>query len=191
MTSGNPRSPDPFGDNAERIHSPTSSQGTQPPVSPISETSDAGTAVSIDSVPEGTLGVATAATAATAAIATVSVTSAAGAATTGLARKTSIRRDVPKPLDLTLPPPVSAVPPSPAGTEFSMNSIATGQAPGPSTSAAAIAAAGGPPTSTVHRVQLDFKPTLEDEMELRGGQLVRLLHEYDDGWVSTICADLG
>lgn len=80
--------------------------------------------------------------------------------------------------------PLSAVPPSPAGTEFSMHSVGPGQSPGPSNSAAAIAAAGGPAQSAVHRVQLDFKPTLEDEMELRAGQLVRLLHEYDDGWVS-------
>lgn len=34
----------------------------------------------------------------------------------------------------------------------------------------------------VHRVQMDFKPTMEDEMELRAGQLVRLTHEFDDGW---------
>jgi hypothetical protein len=26
---------------------------------------------------------------------------------------------------------------------------------------------------------------LEDEMELKAGELVRLLHEYDDGWVSS------
>lgn len=113
-------------------------------------------------------------------------TMAAGAAV-GLARKTSLRKDRgPKPLDLTMPrpQPLGAVPPSPAGTEFSMHSVAPGQNPGPSGSAAAIAAAGGPAQSAVHRVQLDFKPTLEDEMELRAGQLVRLLHEYDDGWVS-------
>ncbi len=102
-----------------------------------------------------------------------------------LTRKTSIRKDIPKPLDLTTKPPspLWAVPPSPAGTEYSMHSMAPGQAPGPSASAAAIAAAGGPSQSTVHRVQLDFKPTLQDEMGLRAGQLVRLLHEYDDGWV--------
>ena len=35
----------------------------------------------------------------------------------------------------------------------------------------------------VHRVQLDFNPSMEDELELRAGQSVRLLHEYDDGWV--------
>jgi hypothetical protein len=44
-------------------------------------------------------------------------------------------------------------------------------------------AAGGPPPGNVHRVQLDFKPSMEDELELNAGQLVRLLHEYDDGWV--------
>lgn len=41
----------------------------------------------------------------------------------------------------------------------------------------------GPP-SNVHRVQLDFKPSMDDELELRAGQLVRMRHEYDDGWVS-------
>ena len=43
--------------------------------------------------------------------------------------------------------------------------------------------ANGPPPSNVHRVQLDFKPSMEDELGLQAGQLVRLLHEYDDGWV--------
>ncbi len=43
-------------------------------------------------------------------------------------------------------------------------------------------AARGP--NNVHRVQLDFKPSMEDEIELRSGQLVRMVHEYDDGWVS-------
>lgn len=42
---------------------------------------------------------------------------------------------------------------------------------------------GGPPPGNVHRVQLDFKPSMEDELELSAGGLVRLLHEYDDGWV--------
>ncbi len=43
--------------------------------------------------------------------------------------------------------------------------------------------AGGPPSGNVYRVQIDFKPSMEDELELSSGQLVRLLHEYDDGWV--------
>lgn len=109
----------------------------------------------------------------------------AGAGASALSRKTSMRRDGPKKLDLTLTAPMSTVPASPAGTEFSMNSDTPGSAGGAVTSgAAAIAAAGGPSNSAVHRVQLDFKPTLEDEMGLRAGDLVRLLHEYDDGWVS-------
>ncbi|KAJ4289431.1 hypothetical protein N0V88_006911 [Collariella sp. IMI 366227] len=110
-----------------------------------------------------------------------------------LTRKTSIRKDLPKPLDLTMTPkppsPLYAVPPSPAGTEYSMHSMAAGQSPGPSKSGEAIAAAGGPAQSTVHRVQLDFRPTLRDEMELRAGGLVRLLHEYDDGWALCIRLD--
>ncbi|KAK4126519.1 hypothetical protein N657DRAFT_654861 [Parathielavia appendiculata] len=112
------------------------------------------------------------------------------AAASSLTRKASMRKDIPKPLDLTKPPsPLYAVPPSPAGTEYSVHLMAPGQSPGPSASAAEIAAAGGPTQSTVHRVQLDFKPTLQDEMELRAGQLVRLLHEYDDGWALCIRLD--
>ncbi|EMR71839.1 putative sh3 domain protein [Eutypa lata UCREL1] len=103
----------------------------------------------------------------------------AGAAVggTGLTRKTSIRKESPAPLDLTRHVPMSPVPPSPAGTEFSQSEVSPGQSPGPSQSAAAIAAAGGPAQTVVHRVQLEFVPTLDDEMGLKAGQLVRLLHE--------------
>jgi hypothetical protein len=109
-------------------------------------------------------------------------TEAISASTIGLARGAS-KRDV-KPLDLTRSGPFMG-PPSPAGTEFSMSSEGP-NTPVQTTSAsgAAIAAAGGPPNSAVHRVQLDFKPSMDDELELRAGQLIRMLHEYDDGWVS-------
>ncbi|KUI54859.1 hypothetical protein VP1G_02291 [Cytospora mali] len=105
-------------------------------------------------------------------------------ASAGLQRKQSVRKEnAPAPLDLTLPPKMAAVPPSPTGTEFSVQEAESGQSPSPpSAGAAAIAAAGGPANSTVHRVQLDFKPTMDDELELHAGQIVRLLHEYDDGW---------
>jgi hypothetical protein len=79
---------------------------------------------------------------------------------------------------------MSTVPASPAGTEYSNSPVTPGALEAPSAGAAAIAAAGGPANSAVHRVQLDFKPTMDDELELRAGDLVRLLHEYDDGWVS-------
>jgi hypothetical protein len=105
---------------------------------------------------------------------------AAGAAT--LTRGASKRENGGKAMDLTTKNPT--LPPlSPVGTEFSMSSESNGPSP-PTPGAAAIAAAGGPPNSTVHRVQLDFKPSMDDELELRAGQLIRLLHEYDDGWVS-------
>ena len=53
----------------------------------------------------------------------------------------------------------------------------------PGSPAGGLIPAGGPPPGNVHRVQIDFKPSMEDELELCSGQLVRLLHEYDDGWV--------
>lgn len=173
-TSSSAHSANPFGNNAERIYSPIPEESSRAvsPVSPIG--SEVGTAITTNSPPRTSP-----------AVPASNATVVAGAAV-GLVRKASMRKDnAPKPLDLTKPMPLSAVPPSPAGTEFSMHSVGPGQSPGPSSSAAAIEAAGGPAQSAVHRVQLDFKPTLEDEMELRAGQLVRLLHEYDDGWVSS------
>jgi hypothetical protein len=114
----------------------------------------------------------------------------AGAAAGAAAHNGMQRNRGPKPVDLTMPPPLSAVPPSPAGTEFSMNSISPGQPMPPSASAAAIVAAGGP-ASAVYRVQLDFAATMDDELDLKAGQLVRMLHEYDDGWVSQLSLLLG
>lgn len=66
----------------------------------------------------------------------------------------------------------------------SVQSAANAAAPGSGqvATAAAVAVARGP--NNVHRVQLEFKPSMEDELELISGQLVRMLHEYDDGWVS-------
>ncbi|KAG6011385.1 hypothetical protein E4U43_008353 [Claviceps pusilla] len=106
-----------------------------------------------------------------------------------LARKTSMRNGGPRPLDLTLAPATAPIPASPADTEFSMTSLSPSSAVSQSKGAAAIAAAGGPHNSNVHRVQLDFKPSLEDEMEMKAGELVRLLHEYDDGWALCIRLD--
>ncbi|KAI0387379.1 hypothetical protein F5Y04DRAFT_3626 [Hypomontagnella monticulosa] len=165
----------PFGNNAERAYTPT---GHDQPSNPFENPENVvGVAQTTNSPPTASP-IGNAAAAGAAAVAGA----AAGAAVT---RKASTRKNAPAPLDLTIP----AGPPSPAGTEFSVHSVGPGQSPGPSRSAAAIAAAGGPPSTAVHRVQLDFKPTLEDEMELRAGQLVRLLHEYDDGWSLCIRLD--
>lgn len=66
----------------------------------------------------------------------------------------------------------------------SVGSAGAAVAPGSAqvATAAAVPVAAGP--NNVHRVQLEFKPSMEDELELKSGQLVRMLHEYDDGWVS-------
>ena len=103
-------------------------------------------------------------------------TAAAGAAGAGAlagagamaAAKHDKRDDRPK--DLTLQPnrPMTPASQSPTTSDFSH----------------APSSPGGPPPTNVHRVQLDFKPSMDDELELRAGALVRLLHEYDDGWVS-------
>ena len=85
------------------------------------------------------------------------------------------RQNVPKPLNLSpnrgASPATNGIP-SPAASDISTTPVSPGTF------------ANGPPPSNVHRIQLDFKPSMDDELELRAGQLVRLLHEYDDGWVS-------
>ena len=43
-----------------------------------------------------------------------------------------------------------------------------------------------PLPNNVYRVQMDYAPAMEDELEIRAGQMIRLLHEYDDGWVSLL-----
>lgn len=113
----------------------------------------------------------------------VIVAAAALAPAGGLARGASKRVNGASPMDYTTKNAAFMGPPSPSGTEFSENSEFN-TTPTPSGTGAAIVAAGGPANTAVHRVQLDFKPSMEDELELRAGQLVRVLHEYDDGWVS-------
>ncbi|KAI1100654.1 hypothetical protein F4804DRAFT_36604 [Jackrogersella minutella] len=160
----------PFGNHAERPYTPTNNgQPTNPFENPENVVGVAQTTNSPPKFSPITTGVV-----------------AGAAAAAALNRKASTsRKDAPPPLDLTIP----TTPPSPADTEFSVHSVGPGQSPGPSRSAAAIAAAGGPAATAVYRVQLDFNPTLDDEMDLRAGQLVRLLHEYDDGWSLCIRLD--
>jgi hypothetical protein len=174
-TSQSNHQENPFGNNAERLYAASEQRSVNPFDAP--ENVVVGVAQTTNSPPKHSL---------------MAVPTAAG-----LARKQSTRKEAPQALDLTKTNvanainslgPIPAPAASPAGTEFSFTSVAPGQSPGPSNSANDIAAAGGPAHSTVHRVQLDFKPTLEDEIELRAGQLVRLLHEYDDGWVCSLSA---
>ncbi|KAL1650978.1 hypothetical protein SLS61_005747 [Didymella pomorum] len=96
------------------------------------------------------------------------------------------------------------VPASPAWTEDAPSSPAMGTPmiagnAGAAVAAGAAGAAGamatgrpnGPPPgpNNVHRIQLDFKPSMADELELKAGSLVRMLHEYDDGWALCISMD--
>ena len=79
-------------------------------------------------------------------------------------------------------------PPSPVSTVGTPATAAAAAATGGALAGMAAAAASKrnsppPPVDNVYRVQLDFKPSMEDELEIRAGQLVRMLHGYDDGWV--------
>ncbi|KAL7820971.1 hypothetical protein V8C26DRAFT_392107 [Trichoderma gracile] len=183
--SNNPANP--FGQQAERVPSPAQDPPAARPTPTYKPYSPTVASVS-DKAPSPEVSNAGETAVATAAVATTAAVVAAGAAT--LTRKTSIRNQNSKaPVDLTVTTNLDTVPPSPVGTDYSASSASPVPGAAPSPGAAAIAAAGGPANSTVHRVQLDFKPTLEDEMELKAGDLVRLLHEYDDGWALVIRLD--
>ncbi|KAH0162359.1 hypothetical protein KCU67_g5975, partial [Aureobasidium melanogenum] len=111
-------------------------------------------------------------------------------------------RDVisPIPEERSLSPPVElqgSPVPSPTAANFNISSPATPAEVGTASAVPVAALAGAapgaviadPPGSTVHRVQLEFKPSMDDELELKVGQIVRVLHEYDDGWALCIRMD--
>lgn len=79
-------------------------------------------------------------------------------------------------------PPGSS--PSPVSVDGESVTSATFAADGAAGMSAVAGAAAGTSPNNVHRVQMDFNPSMEDELGLRTGSLVRMLHEYDDGWVS-------
>ncbi|KAF7552967.1 hypothetical protein G7046_g7250 [Stylonectria norvegica] len=171
-TGDNAHPNNPFGTHAERSPTPImeeSIHNRSTPPSPVSEKTPFGDPMTANGP---------------------TIAAAGTGAASALARKTSMRNNGPTRLDLTLPAlPTAPGLPSPAGTEFSISSASPENPDAPSAGAAAIAAAGGPANSAVHRVQLDFNPTMEDEIDLRAGDLVRLLHEYDDGWALCIRLD--
>jgi hypothetical protein len=101
---------------------------------------------------------------------------AAGALAASSHPGTSNRMESPREQPREFAPPPAAASPAPS-TPVSIP---------PAVAAAAAASSPGPesPAGNVYRVLMDFVPSMEDELDLKTGQLVRLLHEYDDGWVS-------
>ena len=83
----------------------------------------------------------------------------------------------PKPLSVHSAVSVPLALGSPARADFgdSASIVSDGSGASPSRS---------PMPNNVYRVQMDYAPAMEDELDIRAGQLIRLLHEYDDGWVS-------
>jgi hypothetical protein len=97
-----------------------------------------------------------------------------------------MRRQVPAPSSIS-----ETIPPSPSWTE----EIPASPGPAPA-GPPPMAVAGGPngpapapAANNVYRIQLHFHPSMQDELELIQGQLVRMLHEYDDGWALCVRMD--
>ena len=100
-----------------------------------------------------------------------------------------IQTPVQAPIQAPVQTPVQSLVKAPVSTPAPEPIPQQDPAPAPSTPVtpvpvAAVGTGPEPPQGNVYRVLMDFKPSMEDELELQTGQLVRLLHEYDDGWVS-------
>lgn len=159
IASGNSQDPfgdpvNPFGNQAEASSPPGAANAMNQSTAPAMGSTE--TATPADASGASGLGAAAAGAAV------------AGAAV-GLASK-SADKDLPHP-----PETGSSRPESPAASTDAGSVQGAAMAPG--------AGPGGPGPMNVHRVQMDFNPSMEDELALQSGQLVRLLHEYDDGWV--------
>ncbi|KAK7206603.1 hypothetical protein BZA70DRAFT_274658 [Myxozyma melibiosi] len=86
-------------------------------------------------------------------------------------------------LSSTSSSPVMVVP-APADNAAAVAAAATAASPLPDIPADAASS-----TSNVHRATMDFVPSMHDELALKEGQLVRVLHEYDDGWALCVKLD--
>ncbi|GAB7352272.1 hypothetical protein MBLNU459_g2732t1 [Dothideomycetes sp. NU459] len=91
-----------------------------------------------------------------------------------------------------VPSPLKSNPTSPAHERSNPMASPSKAEFGTAAAVPVVAAVGprlSPPANNVHRVQLDFKPSMDDELELRAGDIVRMLHEYDDGWALCVRMD--
>ncbi|KAI9736653.1 MAG: hypothetical protein M1834_000857 [Cirrosporium novae-zelandiae] len=160
---------DPFGNHAE---APSPNKSTAPPLARLSSIQPPASLI------PGNPNTGAAADAAATGVAGAMVAGAVVAATASAAPN---RKDVPNAPVLQN----SAQQGPPAATSEQ-------PAPGPAGSQVPVAMAPGAvgtPPNNVYRVQLDFKPSMDDELELHAGQVVRMLHEYDDGWALCIRMD--
>lgn len=124
------------------------------------------------------------------------IVAAAGASTADAVASQAGSDPIPTPAQIQAPAPApeatSALAAEPAIVAVPGPQAAPKEAP-PSTPVAAVAGAAAANASpaneqsqgNVYRVLMDFAPSMDDELELKNGQLVRMLHEYDDGWVSS------
>ncbi|KFY14478.1 hypothetical protein V492_02592, partial [Pseudogymnoascus sp. VKM F-4246] len=54
---------------------------------------------------------------------------------------------------------------------------------------AGTVSSGAASNTNLYRVHLDFSPSMPDELRVRGGEIVKLLKEFDDGWCMCIKED--
>ncbi|OAL75055.1 hypothetical protein A7D00_0653 [Trichophyton violaceum] len=182
---------DPFNDPVNPFDNPSSAPSSPPnrtlPEALQVRTPSVGSDVSrpVSPVSEGTVN-----TGVVASASALSAVTTSAAAVASVRSSEDARKDQPPPppqqqqQQQPAPPQVSAAAPAPSSPAMSTASVVN-VAPAP-----AGAPAGPPPgPNNVYRVQLDFNPSMDDELPLRAGQLVRMLHEYDDGWALCVRLD--
>ncbi|KAM5448054.1 hypothetical protein MaudCBS49596_005640 [Microsporum audouinii] len=183
VKSHNATNSDPFNDPVNPFENPNSAPSSPPDrtlpdalqVRTPSLGSDVGRPVS-PVTPEGTVNTGVVASATALAAVTTGV---AGAAVASVASNDDARKEQQQQQPVPPQMPATTGPPS-------SPAMSTGSA---SVTSVAPAPVGTPGPNNVYRVQLDFNPSMDDELSLRAGQLVRMLHEYDDGWALCVRLD--
>lgn len=101
----------------------------------------------------------------------------------GLAHEKSTKRHSLEPND-----PTSSNKTIGSRNESELPAMTTGVAKNLTTSSQAPSGVSSP-INAVYRAQIDFTPSMDDELELKAGQFIRVLHEYDDGWAMCVRLD--
>jgi hypothetical protein len=154
------------------------------PVNPFSPAASLAEQASPPASSAGPTETATAATAVGAAVAGAAVAGAVGAAAVASQGSDKEQSSRPASQESGVGMPQNSSPNRVSADAESVSSEVLAAAAGGAVVGAAAGGAAAPGPNNVHRVQMDFNPSAEDELELRSGALVRMLHEYDDGWVS-------
>lgn len=83
-----------------------------------------------------------------------------------------------------MPQPLAGVIEESGSGPVSPTAATAGAAAAAAVVGAGAVTSGAASNANLYRVHLDFSPSMPDELQVRAGEIVKLLKEFDDGWVS-------